>query len=131
MFIIKDKTMALIQIEEMEFFAYHGCYKEERVIGTRFKVDLSIEADTTEAEATDDLHKTINYQAVYKLVKTEMEAESHLLEHVCKRIIDAVYNHYPDVQHVKVKVMKLNPALAAGGKVKQVSVTVDRGISRS
>jgi 7,8-dihydroneopterin aldolase/epimerase/oxygenase len=120
--------MALIQIEEMEFFAYHGCYKEERVIGTRFKVDLSIVADTTEAEVADDIHKTINYQAVYKLVKTEMDIKSHLLEHVCKRIIDSIYHAYPDVHYVKVKLMKLNPALAAGGKVKQVSVTVDQGI---
>jgi len=118
--------MGLIQIEGMEFFAYHGCYKEERVIGTRFMVDVAIEADTTEAEATDDLKKTVNYQAVYALVKAEMAVKAHLLEHVGKRIIDSIYQHHPEVRHIRVKIMKLNPALAAGGKVKQVSVTMER-----
>lgn len=118
--------MGLIQIEGMEFFAYHGCFKEERVIGTRFLVDISLEADTTLAEASDDLKQTLNYQAVYSLIKAEMAIKSHLLEHVAKRIINAVYTQHPEVCHVKVKVMKLNPALADGGKVKQVSVTLDR-----
>jgi 7,8-dihydroneopterin aldolase/epimerase/oxygenase len=117
--------MGLIQIEGMEFFAYHGCFKEEQVIGTRFLVDISIEVDTAEAEKTDDLKKTLNYQAVYKLIKAEMEVKSHLLEHVGRRIIMTVYQHHPLVRHVKVKVMKLNPALADGGKVKQVSVTLE------
>lgn len=118
--------MGLIQIEGMEFFAYHGCYKEEQVIGTRFMVDVSIEADTSEAETTDNLKKTVNYQAVYTLIKAEMAVKAHLLEHVGKRIIDSIYLHHPEVHHVRVKIMKLNPALASGGKVKQVSVTMER-----
>ncbi len=118
--------MGLIQIEGMEFFAYHGCFKEERVIGTRFQVDISLESDTSQAEETDDLKKTLNYQDIYKLIKAEMEVKSHLLEHVAKRIIDAVYLRHPEARHVKVKVMKLNPALAEGGKVRQVSVTLEK-----
>lgn len=118
--------MGLIQIEGMEFFAYHGCFKEEQVIGTRFMVDIAIEVDTMEAEIHDDLKKTLNYQAVYKLIKAEMAVKSHLLEHVGKRIIDSVYQHHPEAKHIKVKVMKLNPALADGGKVKQVSVTLEQ-----
>ena len=46
----------------MEFFAYHGCFDEEQVIGTKFLVDLYLETETKEAELTDDLSKTINYQ---------------------------------------------------------------------
>jgi dihydroneopterin aldolase len=64
--------MSLITIEGMEFFAYHGCFKEEQIIGTKFLVDLYIESDTIEAEETDKLSKTINYQTVYLLVKKEM-----------------------------------------------------------
>jgi 7,8-dihydroneopterin aldolase/epimerase/oxygenase len=118
--------MGLIQIEGMEFFAYHGCYKEEQVIGTRFMVDIAIEADTREAEESDDLRQTLNYQALYKLIKAEMAVKSHLLEHVGKRIIKEIYAHFPETQHVKVKIMKLNPALADGGKVKHVSVTLEK-----
>jgi 7,8-dihydroneopterin aldolase/epimerase/oxygenase len=118
--------MGLIQVEGMEFFAYHGCFQEERVIGTRFMVDIALETDTEEAESTDDLRKTLNYQVVYKLIKAEMAEKSHLLEHVGWRIINKVYANFPETKHVKVKVMKLNPALADGGKVKHVSVTLER-----
>jgi len=118
--------MGLIEIDGMDFFAYHGCFKEERVIGTRFTVDAWLTTDTTEAEVSDDLHHTVNYQAVYATIRLEMELHSHLLEHVARRIIDAIYREFSQVTHVKIKVSKLNPALAHGGKIKQVSVTLER-----
>ncbi len=49
--------MSTISIEGMEFYAYHGCFAEEQLIGTWFVVDLFLETDTTEAEQTDDLTK--------------------------------------------------------------------------
>jgi dihydroneopterin aldolase len=118
--------MGIIEIEGMDFFAYHGCFKEERVIGTRFTVDTWLKTDTAEAETSDELKHTVNYQAVYALIRLEMEQHSHLLEHVARRIIDAIYRDFKMVTHVKVKVSKLNPALAHGGKIKQVSVTLER-----
>jgi dihydroneopterin aldolase len=118
--------MGLIEIEGMDFFAYHGCFKEERVIGTRFTVDAWLTADTTEAETSDDLIHTVNYQAVYELLRHEMEKHSHLLENVASRMIDAIYRDFKEVTYVKIKVSKLNPALAHGGKIRQVSVTLER-----
>jgi dihydroneopterin aldolase len=117
--------MGLIEIEGMDFFAYHGCFKEERVIGTRFTVDAWLTTDTSEAETSDELKYTVNYQAVYALIRHEMEQHSHLLENVARRMIDAIYRDFNVVTHVKIKVSKLNPALAHGGKIKQVSVTLE------
>lgn len=115
--------MSLISIEGMEFFAYHGCFKEEQIIGTKFIVDLYITADTSEAEATDDLSKTINYQSVYLLVKKQMQEKSKLLEHVGRRILDALKSEYPIIQDASIKVSKLNPPL--GGKMDNVSLTLN------
>ncbi len=115
--------MAIISIEGMEFFAYHGCFAEEQIIGTKFRVDLYIEADTTEAEATDDLSKTINYQTVFQLVKKEMKQKSKLLEHVGRRILDSLKENFPEVEDATVKISKLNPPL--GGKMENVSLTID------
>jgi hypothetical protein len=42
------KTMGMISVEGMEFFAYHGCFAEEQVIGTRFIVDFYFETDTSQ-----------------------------------------------------------------------------------
>lgn len=114
--------MSLITIKGMEFFAYHGCFKEEQIIGTKFFVDLYIEANTSEAEETDKLSKTINYQTVYLLVKKEMEIKSKLLEHVGRRILKAVKKEFPNINSVKVKISKMNPPL--GGKINSVSLTL-------
>ncbi len=32
--------MAQIALENMEFYAYHGCFSEEQIIGTHFIIDL-------------------------------------------------------------------------------------------
>ena len=32
--------MSMIAIEGMEFYSYHGCFKEEKEIGTHFIVDF-------------------------------------------------------------------------------------------
>lgn len=114
--------MGLISIESMEFFAYHGCFSEEQIIGTRFIVDLFIEADTYEAEQTDELSLTINYQEVFLLVKEQMAIKSKLLEHVGRRILNALLDQFPGVEYAEVKISKMNPPL--GGKIGNVSLSI-------
>jgi dihydroneopterin aldolase len=116
--------MSLIKLEGMEFFAYHGCFKEEQIIGTKFRVDLTIEANVDEAATNDDLHLTINYLSVYQMIKKQMEIKSKLLENVGKRILDELYVQFPGVIKAEVKVSKLNPPL--GGKLDSVSLTLSR-----
>ncbi len=106
----------------MEFYAYHGCFKEEQIIGTRFLVDLYLETNTDKAEMSDELADTVNYQEVYLLVKKEMEIKSKLLEHVGRRILDAVKESFPEVNSASLKISKMNPPL--GGKMKNVSLTM-------
>ena len=112
--------MSIISIEGMEFFAYHGCFKEEQVIGTKFRIDLYLEVDTSAAEKSDQLQDTVNYQSVFQLVKKEMETTSKILEHVGRRILDRIKNEFPSVDHARIKIRKLNPPL--GGKMNFVSL---------
>ncbi|MDD2528244.1 MAG: dihydroneopterin aldolase [Lentimicrobiaceae bacterium] len=120
--LFKTDTMGMISIEGMEFFSYHGHFKEEQVIGTRFIVDLFIQVDTRSAEKSDKLNDTVNYFSVYETVKAEMAQQSHLLEHVANRILLAVHEQYPEVTDAEVKISKLNPPL--GGKIDRVCVTL-------
>lgn len=114
--------MSIISIEGMEFFAYHGCFKEEQLIGTKFNIDLFLTVDTAEAEISDNLHDTVNYQEVFQLVKKEMETTSKLLEHVGNRILKKVKETFPQVEKATLKIRKMNPPL--GGKMDFVSVTL-------
>lgn len=106
----------------MEFFAYHGCFSEEQIIGSRFIVDVSFECDVKEAAKSDNLSKTIDYQEVYNTINEVMQIKSKLLEHVGQRIIDAVKERFPIIKEIKVKVSKCNPPI--GGKVEKVSVLI-------
>lgn len=115
--------MGLISIEGMEFYAYHGCFKEEQIIGNRFMVDLYFEANTGDAEISDNLHKTVDYQSVYRLVAEEMQVKSRLLEHVARRILDRVSKEFPVISSSRIKISKLNPPV--GGKVDKVSVELN------
>lgn len=114
----------IIELEGMEFHAYHGCYDLEQIVGNRFTVDVRIEADLTEAAVTDDVNRSINYLTVYGIVAAQMAVKSRILENVAKRIVDAVYAGFPECLKVTVKVSKLAPPL--GGKIAEVSVTSAR-----
>ena len=116
--------MGIIEIEGMEFFAFHGCFKEEQIIGTKFIVDLQIDVDTSVSEVSDRLADTTDYVGLYQCVKMEMEQKSHLLEHVAGRIISRLYDTYETIEKAKVKISKLNPPL--GGQIQKVSVTLER-----
>ena len=111
--------MGTILLEGMEFFSFHGCFKEEQIIGTRFIVDLVVDVDTTVAEQSDSLHDTADYVGLYRCVKREMEQKSHLLEHVGRRIMDAVRLEFPAISAIELKIAKINPPM--GGKMQQVS----------
>ena len=116
--------MGFIEIEGMEFYAYHGHFAEEQIVGNRFIVDLSLSTDCYKAAKSDDLSDALDYQALYMIVKQEMQIKSHLLEHVAGRILDRLTDGYKSIQHVKVKISKLNPPM--GGQIEKVSVVMER-----
>ena len=114
--------MATIAINDMRFYAHHGCFEQERAIGTYFRVDLAFVTDTARAEVSDNIADTVSYLDVYQAVKREMEIPSNLLEHVARRIGERVKRDFSAVTSVNVKVSKLNPPL--GGQMESVSVEV-------
>ena len=119
--------MATIGLENLRFYAFHGCFEEERAIGTHFRVDAWLEVDTTKSQQSDNLDDTVSYLSVYQTIKKEMETPSKLLENVSERIGKAVLDLYPTVSSVRVKVSKLNPPL--GGQVGAASVCLEKSRS--
>jgi dihydroneopterin aldolase len=116
--------MGMIQIEGMEFYAFHGHYREEQIIGNKFLVDLTIETSMDIPRSTDNLKDAVNYQKAYQVVKQQMEEKSHLLEHIAGRILDALYSELEGIKKATVKVSKMNPPI--GGKISSVSVVMSR-----
>ncbi|HVN59113.1 MAG TPA: dihydroneopterin aldolase [Bacteroidales bacterium] len=116
--------MGLIRIENMEFYAFHGHYREEQIIGNKFIVDLAIETDMEKPGYSDNLQDAVNYQEVYGVVKKEMEHKSNLLEHIATRILNALFTQVKGIKKATVKVSKMNPVM--GGHIGRVSVEITR-----
>jgi dihydroneopterin aldolase len=116
--------MGLIEIEGMEFYAYHGHFKEEQIVGNKFLVNIAIKTNCESAAETDNLENALNYQIVYKLIQNEMKKKSHLLENIAKRILDSLYSEFDTIKHTKIKISKMNPPM--GGQIEKVSITMER-----
>ncbi len=111
-----------IILEGMEFFAHHGYYKEEQVIGNKFAVDISVTTDITGAAEHDAIRETVNYEALYRIIRKEMNQPTKLLEHIGKRIIDAIFREFPVIDDIEVSISKYNPPV--GGICHKATVTL-------
>jgi dihydroneopterin aldolase len=116
--------MGFIEIEGMEFYAYHGHYEEEQIVGNRFLVDLKIETDCRKAAKSDEIEDAVNYQTAYKIIKAEMKKKSNLIENIAGRIINALYENLDNMKSVSIKLSKMNPPM--GGKIKKVSINMTK-----
>ena len=117
--------MAIISLEGMRFYAYHGFYPEEQLIGNNYVLDVFVDANTMQASLSDDLFSTVNYETVFIICQLEMKKESKLLETVAQRILSRIQGQFNNVNGIKVKLHKLNPPL--GGRVGSAAVEVSTG----
>lgn len=115
--------MALIGLEGMRFFAYHGFYPEENVLGTEYVVDVYLETNFSNAAGADDLYQTINYETVYRICEVEMRTNSKLIEALAGRIVLNIKRQFSGLAGIKVRVRKMNPPLP--GPVDNALVEVD------
>ena len=114
----------VIEIEGMEFFAYHGCFEAERVVGNKFTVYACLHYDCSQAAVSDHIEDALSYQTAYEIIAHEMKQPSHLLEHVGERILNALYDTFPQLLYAKIKISKMNPPL--GGQIGCTSVTLEK-----
>ncbi len=118
------QKIATIELEEMEFYGYHGCFKEEQIVGNKFIVNLSFDVNITIPAKTDNIKDAINYVTVYRIVKEQMSIASHLMENLAWRIHDAIKQAFPEIIKLHIKVSKFNPPV--GGKMKQMSINIEK-----
>lgn len=122
---MSNNQLYTINLEGMEFHAFHGCYDLEQLSGSHFEVALEITTPLGEVAASDDVTLAVNYLTVYEVVRTQMRITQHTIERVAQNIITALCDRFEQIVSVKCTVTKLAPPL--GGKVRRVSVTLAGG----
>ena len=119
---MSNSQLYTINLEGMEFHAFHGCYDLEQLSGSHFEVALEITTPLGDVAAKDDVTLAVNYLTVYEVVREQMSVTQHTIERVSQNIINALFDSFGQIVAIKCTVTKLAPPL--GGKVRRVSVTL-------
>ena len=107
------KSQTYIRIERLRVRAFHGVLPQERQVGGDFVVTLRIGYPWQAAMDTDDVADTLDYAAVYRLVRREMAVPSQLLEHVAGRMSKALLRDFPQITSVDLWLTKVVPPMGA------------------
>jgi len=114
--------MIKVALEGVEFFAYHGFYPEEQLLGTRFFVDIAVNFTTESTLRDDKISNTVDYEVLYQIIKEEMAHPRKLIETVVQAILDKVTAQFPFINNAEVTLKKMHPAV--GGPVNNSAVTI-------
>ncbi len=115
--------MGRIILEGIEVYSFHGYSKEERKIGGKYRIDLWIDLNTSDAEHSDRLKDTVNYEKIFMIVQSQMGQQSKLLEHLGRKILDAISSEFPEIESMKMRISKLHPPIP--GIMKSVGVELE------
>ena len=100
----------VIELKDLWFYSFHGLYEEERKVGGEFFVDLFVKTNTEGTVTSID--DTINYAALYSIVKTEMNQPRDLLETIAQSIASKIHQTFPSVREMEICITKKNPPIS-------------------
>jgi 7,8-dihydroneopterin aldolase/epimerase/oxygenase len=100
-----------VGLQGIRFFAYHGFYPEEQILGCEFIVDIDTELEVFNS-GNDDLNQTVNYERLFEIAKTEMEIPRKLIETVAHEILEKIRHEFLALKSIRVSIRKMNPPLS-------------------
>jgi len=115
-----------ITLKNMIFYGYHGLNEHERTLGQRFSVDITATTDPSLDAHIKKLDDTVDYTAIFEVVKNEVENyKYHLLEKLANKILDSILARFPLVQKCQIKIRKI--AVPINGTLDYVELEMERG----
>lgn len=102
-----------IFLKELRCYAYHGVAPQENLIGNEYVIDLKLKVDISQASQTDEVTDTVSYADVHELIKAEMAVPSKLLEHVGGRMATKLFEVFPAIEEIELRLSKRNPPMGA------------------
>lgn len=114
-----------IILKNMIFYGYHGLHEAERTLGQRFSIDLTAVTDPKLDSHVKRLSDTIDYTAIFDVVKNEVENyKYHLLEKLANRILDHILSQFSLVKKCQIKIRKI--AVPISGTLDYVELEMER-----
>ncbi len=114
-----------IQIDGLEVFANHGVYAEERTLGQKFVVSLTLYTSLREAGRTDDLRASVDYGKVCHDVDDYLRDHTFkLIEAAAEGVAARLLSRYDALLGVRVHIEK--PWAPIGLPLRTVAVEIER-----
>lgn len=119
--------MDTITLKSLEFQGKHGYYDEERQQGNHFELDVIAKGDFKSSIKEDNLELTFNYEVVKKVAQRVFNGPSEkLIETLCSRIGDKIFEQSTVVKELTVSLRKLNPPIGVPAKYAEITMTWKR-----
>ena len=116
----------IIRIENLEVFAYHGVYEEEKEKGQFFYVNADLYTNTRIAGMSDKLETATNYGEVCDFIYSFMKEHTYnLIETVAEQLTQAMLLKFDLIKKVVVEIRK--PHAPIEKIFDSVSVIIERG----
>jgi 7,8-dihydroneopterin aldolase/epimerase/oxygenase len=103
------RHMIAVHLKELKFHSHHGLYAGEDKTGGPFEVNLSVYYEP--AGPITSIEQTINYVALFEIVKQRMMQKSSLIETVAQDICDTIKTRFPVIMEIKVEIDKCSPPI--------------------
>jgi 7,8-dihydroneopterin aldolase/epimerase/oxygenase len=121
---MSDDRLSLIG---MRFLGRHGVHPEEKVSEQPFEVDLVLHADLSEAADRDELSATVDYGAMFDLVRAIVENRSFdLIEALAGAIAAAVLDATDPERVSAVEIRVRKPEAPIDGDLDTVEAALIR-----
>lgn len=114
--------MIKVALEGAEFYAYHGYYPEEQLIGTHFLVDVQVGFYADIDVEKDNLSDTVNYELLYAIIEEEMKHTRKVIETVAQAILNRIKSEFTFIETAEVIIRKQRPPFR--GPLKQSVITL-------
>jgi dihydroneopterin aldolase len=103
--------MLSIHLHNIVFFAHHGIYEEEKILGNEFELNITIR-HSPQHLPVKHLADTVDYIAVYELVKKRMAIPTSLLETLATEIAQQILAQFSLAETVFISIKKMHPPVS-------------------
>ncbi len=98
-----------VALKSVKYYAYHGFYPEENVLGQYYLVD--VEVKFYPGIANDDLSQSVNYEVLNQIILEEMKISRKLLETVVQAMMQRILKQFNYLIQVEIGLHKLQPPM--------------------
>ena len=118
-------SMDQIRIDNLEVYAHHGVFPEEKEMGQFFYVNAVLYTETRPAGLTDDLSFSTNYSEICHFISNWMQENLfNLIETVAEKLAEQILLNFGSIRKIDLEIRKPHAPMKLS--FESVSVKISR-----